>query len=1322
MKQVNTFNEGLNMDISDYLLRNTMSRNCKNMRLLDLDGTSYAITTIRGTELSFTLSSGYVPIASTEYNDVLYIFSGKPNVDPNIKKYESFELGSFYSPNYPSGGSSVEAYAPFQNLEDSDFRVGDDIWDIEYGQFVDMSIQPEYDQSVNVIITAENNPPRIINSGFNKDFEITERRSGANTNDYTNTSVDTETRLVLRSQQITNISYGDIENGGRLLAGNYVYAFRYMTADFNETDVFNQSGICSVFEGYSETKYAASVNSETTKRVRLLLSNIDTSFAYVKVYFQYSTGENSVDQRVFEIVQPISITSDELTFTHDGYEETQEVSTESITLDFTAFDSVTSNTQAKGYLLVGGVKQRAINYESIAAAIQTVTARVTEAGDQTLTGFSPYTNPENIYSYLSSFSGETYPYGIVVVLGDGSTTPVFPIQGYDSINWSSLTTIQQDAIKAKGLFRYPEIDTNPFLSSGNVIPKGIVLTLSNIPQSIKDDSIGFFIVRGERKNDMISQGIVIPTMRVPNNDYGRSTLQADFPFDGKTYYPNFDSESAYKSFPIIDGLIEPWYLLDEGSGSGIQTSVVDPNKLNEIKGGYMPTIINTDYTIPGFNPELPGDVNIKSAFRWAYYSADYILNQARYITALQRSNIGYKQWKKVEMESVSEGQISDKYTLGDYATETSLLYKFTGFQDLAIPSYSKAIESLDFVPSSTFATGNDFISALSHRVRGNPNSAASGPGAIEYVVRSFVDGYFGMKLGQLDVFAGVYLNEDPWKQPYNPPLVGNGGASWNNEVEGPRYNNIGRKSYQGYLISIYPRATGEPIEDINNLYDSIDGITYHQISDRLTWDQAGSELIVFGGDCYIGEVHKKLNRSGYTDPQGQPDQIQIYSDDHADNINQGVVFSFVHESEYNQALRLPYLGDISDPEDRSFYPYRNGNNINKFREYRLEETERTNQGFGETERPKTFLTLPSNVPFIASNFFTRIVHSEKHVPNAFQNGYRSFVGVNYEDYDPAMGEIVRLFTHRDQLFVVFEHGIGIGPVSQRIQTGSDTAGAIFVEPSGVLPPYLSFASQVIGSQHGNATIQTPSAVYGVDVSRRKIWQFREGLVVISDNGFQSYMDKLDARALKNPRMGYDPNYHEVIFTFGEDGYEWTLCFKEGLERFTSFYSYFGEHYAHRSKEFYSFNGNTQTFDIHNAQVRTIYGNIEESYVEFVFNPSPNVAKVTDYLNIISNEIAPKQIDLYTYNVDTYKEDVLDESKMFQHAVIEQGIDIFTEENRIRLRDRKFVAQVPHVKYINDIDWGQGRMRNKYVIIRLTYETDQKVEVLSVITDYRISAS
>ena len=461
-KHPNTFDKGLNTDISDLVIPSNMMRNCKNMRMLDLDGTSYAITTIRGTEQKFTITEGFIPIASVQYGDILYIMSGKED-ETIAGKISTVEFGSYPSPVYDELDERDQwHYRPFNNIADGPFSVS--FFNLVLDQFVDLSIQPEYDGSVNVIVTAEDNPPRIINSAFDRDLKITERREGANTNTYTASSVDEETRLILRSQQIMNVSYGAIESGGKLQPGNYVYIFKYATEDFNETDVANQSGICSVFEGFTEDTATASVNVETTKRVRLTLTNIDTDFAYLKVYFKYNRGEDSNLGNVYELVQPIAITSDSLDFVHDGFEESLEVSEDSINLDFTAFDSSSAHTQARGYLILGNVKESSIEYDDLASAAQGITASSQAAINNFLVN-SPYSDPENIYNRLGYFSAETYPFGIVYVFNDGSTSPVFPIQGRDRVNWDNLTEEQQNSIKAKGLYRFEDMNLRSIAAS-----------------------------------------------------------------------------------------------------------------------------------------------------------------------------------------------------------------------------------------------------------------------------------------------------------------------------------------------------------------------------------------------------------------------------------------------------------------------------------------------------------------------------------------------------------------------------------------------------------------------------------------------------------------------------------------------------------------------------------------------------------------------------------------------------------------------------------------------------------------------------------------
>ncbi len=106
-----------------------------------------------------------------------------------------------------------------------------------------------------------------------------------------------------------------------------------------------------------------------------------------------------------------------------------------------------------------------------------------------------------------------------------------------------------------------------------------------------------------------------------------------------------------------------------------------------------------------------------------------------------------------------------------------------------------------------------------------------------------------------------------------------------------------------------------------------------------------------------------------------------------------------------------------------------------------------------------------------------------------------------------MGNIVMILNHRGSMVVVFEHGIGVTSIEQRVQTGGDFAGAIFVEPSAILPTTLGFYSRDIGCQQPKAIIQTPSSIYGIDADKHKIWQINEEFKVITEDGLSSFMAK-----------------------------------------------------------------------------------------------------------------------------------------------------------------------------------------------------------------------
>jgi hypothetical protein len=328
-------------------------------------------------------------------------------------------------------------------------------------------------------------------------------------------------------------------------------------------------------------------------------------------------------------------------------------------------------------------------------------------------------------------------------------------------------------------------------------------------------------------------------------------------------------------------------------------------------------------------------------------------------------------------------------------------------------------------------------------------------------------------------------------------------------------------------------------------------------------------------------------------------------------------------------------------------------------------------------------------------------------------------------------------------------------IEQRLVTANDQLGDVYIENKEILPPNITFYSKEIGSQNQMSIVRSPSAIYGFDVYKRKLWKLGEQLAAISDDGFASFMEKnMTENAKFDVATGYDLEYHDVYFTYVEYNDDdtvnveksWTLVYNEGLNRFSFFFTGTPYYYARRYNDFYSFGLNTKSnphpnepqpispslaFKHNLDGSNMLYGRLEESYVEFVINASPNISKVFDYLEIISNEVEPLTIELYTYDKETVKDTMasvrsVDDTKAFQYIKLVQQVDMFTEEKVFRLRDRKFVVQIPTVQKMkedNFENWEKnGRLRNKYVIVRVTYKTEERLELLSVLTKYRNSIS
>ena len=128
-----------------------------------------------------------------------------------------------------------------------------------------------------------------------------------------------------------------------------------------------------------------------------------------------------------------------------------------------------------------------------------------------------YKDYDNTYKNVGYFRGETYPFAIVFVFNDGTESVAIPCAGVDDFNPGLPVRPNPN-----GIYRFPANAYAPFSTttsqspgnsgSSNLNVMGVTFdwTLAGpIPTGI----VGWYFVRGERKQNLIYQGIVIPTAK-----------------------------------------------------------------------------------------------------------------------------------------------------------------------------------------------------------------------------------------------------------------------------------------------------------------------------------------------------------------------------------------------------------------------------------------------------------------------------------------------------------------------------------------------------------------------------------------------------------------------------------------------------------------------------------------------------------------------------------------------------------------------------------------------------------------------------------------
>ena len=325
--------------------------------------------------------------------------------------------------------------------------------------------QHSYDGSVNLIINDGINIPRLINSRFSatgkNTYKIVDRKGNNDTNIYDQgDQFDIDTSLYKRVVKIPKIEFRGVHSGGNLKVGNYHFYFKLSDADGNETDFVGESSLVSIFIGFDDY-YAVQTgqkNENSFKQVSFQLTNIDSSYDYVYVYYSRSTaeaGENFQTQYA-KIDKKFLVNNAEIcNIIITGFEDIIELSPSDINLSYNTVDSVVASATCQNMLFLANVHKPDIPYNELADLslrflpyLKQETYTVDIDQDYNIsTSNKGYLDPLFIYNKTGYWGKEIYRFGIVYILPNGELSPVFNIRGgYNIREFGSSGTEEQIAL------------------------------------------------------------------------------------------------------------------------------------------------------------------------------------------------------------------------------------------------------------------------------------------------------------------------------------------------------------------------------------------------------------------------------------------------------------------------------------------------------------------------------------------------------------------------------------------------------------------------------------------------------------------------------------------------------------------------------------------------------------------------------------------------------------------------------------------------------------------------------------------------------------
>ena len=1012
-------------------------------------------------------------------------------------------------------GDLVYKYAPLHNMyketADGTRIVSDfDTDKLQYSSHnsVNIECQDSYDGSVNLILNDGNDTPRIINTAFRvqekETYEQITRNQSYVTNYYNEKYIDGDTRLqrsTISTAGFVTINLDKIVDSGNLKGGNYVFLLRYCDSDGNLSNFMAESGIISIIKGDTPANTTGTLQDEiVNKSLVLKISNIDSTYSHIKLYYKRSFCD----------------------LTGTKQEEYKELSEPF---------KIQTNDNNEYIITISGYEHMIdITYDSLLVQYNIYNKVKTQTQVQNMLFFANVEERVDDQVSLQKLS-----YYIKVRAVQSNDTIFYTSPTYTGSNGTHSTT------------------------------KGLYNTLGYMP------------------GEMYRIGVVY----IYNDDTTSAVYNlrgCKFELNGDKSNWNTDDTYTKKRSNNLDIDVSELFISQGQNLQNTKGVFVMPEINNEFVDRVLPISLEFDFSAEDLQQEL-STLGIKGLYfvrqrRIPMFIAQSLsigISDNAYIPMLKKDNT---------TDYFSYGIIDDKGNL--FSTEiTTTNAKSNGllcqdaFLNFGVQSmldgskfYLKPVKKYNLITpnnniwEATYAQSqtNDVIERELIYI------------PAETSIRSYKNYIFSSKAGSAEELQS--LRNLDWSN------------SSKNEDKLVNENTV-RSNYMAYIGVIGAELDANTVYNIYSTYceseadykreiqiRSVDKSEYTIISDKCLISANKLEN-VYRGDCFIctSSVKYQYNFLDYNTPLNTSIVkyatglvSKNYAEVEWENLNVsdwnavpiGAAVVYTHFSNFNLNLRIVDYTHVDERalfgDARAYYPIHKS--IDSL-SWKLPESKLLNEGLSATMNVIPHFEVDL-VPHVKNYFGNRIAFSNVHQLGGFQNGFRIFQGLSYQDVDNSCGTITKLCTLGSNLFCVFEHGCGIIPVNEKALISTTTGQSIHMYGVGVLQSQVSFVSTDYGSTWQNSIVITADGIYGVDAWAKKIWKYNaRGFTIISDQYVQKLLNEYlnfatkdnSTVAIKDIKTHYNKYKGDIIFTFYYFDKTLTLCYNERIGKFITRYSW-----------------------------------------------------------------------------------------------------------------------------------------------------------------------